>query len=222
MPSDRYIRDYENIKLVLCSTNDTATVSEPVVLNVHFVPTSAMVDIAVDNTVLNQEQLQKNGGIIATIRNLDQQDEGLAGLRVRFRKKGTTSWTLSKEWSVDKVKEELSKSPNKQISTAVAFPEDGLYELQAQTFGKYGNQEVTYETEKIEVLQDTHGAKLLGMVSPEDGLLTWLNRNNMHLRFNEELNGIALSKSNNFRIEGGMNNVVADKGRPYPDVADCR
>ena len=219
MQSDRYIRDYENIKLVLCSTNDTATVSDPVVLNAHFMPTSAMIDITVDNTVLNQELLQKNGGIITTMRNLDQQDEGLAGLRVRFRKKGTSSWTLAKEWSVDKVKEELSKSPNKQISTAVAFPEDGLYELQAQTFGKYGNQEVTYETEKIEVLQDTHGVKLLGMVSPEDGLLTWLNRNNMHLRFNEELNGIALSKSNNFRIEGGMNNVVADKGRPYPDVA---
>lgn len=219
MQSDRYIRDYENIKLVLCSTNDTATVSDPVVLNAHFMPTSAMIDIAVDNTVLNQELLQKNGGIITTMRNLDQQDEGLAGLRVRFRKKGTSSWTLAKEWSVDKVKEELSKSPNKQITTAVAFPEDGLYELQAQTFGKYGNSEVTYETEMIEVLQDTHGAKLLGMVSPEDGLLTWLNRNNMHLRFNEELNDIALSKSNNFRIEGGMNNMVADKGRPYPDVA---
>ena len=219
MQSDRYIRDYENIKLVLCSTNDTATVSDPVVLNVHFVPTSALVDIAVNQTVLNQELLQKNGGVIATMRNLDYEDEGLVGLRVRFRKKGIGSWTLAKEWSVDKVKEEMAKSPNKQITTAVAFPEDGLYELQAQTFGKYGNSEVTYETEMIEVLQDTHGAKLLGMVSPEDGLLTWLNRNNMHLRFNEELNDIALSKSNNFRIEGGMNNMVADKGRPYPDVA---
>ena len=57
------------------------------------------------------------------------------------------------------------------------------------------------------------------MISPEDGLLTWLNRNNMHLRLNEALNTIALSKSGNFRIDGGMNNMVADKGRPYPDVA---
>ena len=172
MQSDRYIRDYEGIKLVLCSTNDTATVSDPVVLNAHFIPASALVDMAVNQTVLNQEMKQKNGGVIVTMRNLDYEDESLAGLRVRYRKKGIGSWTLAREWSVDSVKAEMAKSPNKQISTAVAFPEDGLYEVQAQTFGTYGNTEVTYETENVEVLQDTHGPKLLGMVSPEDGQLT--------------------------------------------------
>ena len=218
MQSDRYIRDYEGIKLVLCSTNDTATVSDPVVLNAHFIPASALVDMAVNQTVLNQEMKQKNGGVIVTMRNLDYEDESLAGLRVRYRKKGIGSWTLAREWSVDSVKAEMAKSPNKQISTAVAFPEDGLYEVQAQTFGTYGNTEVTYETENVEVLQDTHGPKLLGMVSPEDGQLTYVNRNNMHLRFNEVLNAEGLSQSANFRIEGGMNNVVYGNGQ-YPDVA---
>ena len=219
MQSDRAIRDYENIQLVLTSTNDTTTLSDPVVLSAHFVPASALVDMVVDNTVLNEELLQKNNGVIVSLRNLDPQDEGLAGLRVRYRRKGTSSWTLAKEWSVDEVKEKLSESPNKQITTAVAFPEDGLYELHAQTFGMYGNEEVTYETDNVEVTQDTRGPKMLGMVSPENGQLNWLNRNNMHIRFNEELNSVGLSKSDNFRIEGGMNNMVADKGRSYPDVA---
>ena len=217
--SDRAVRDYENIQLRLCSTSDAKTVSDPVVLNVHFIPTSAMVDISVDNTLLNQESYQQNHGVIVTLRNLDRQDEGLAGVRVRYRKKGTDAWTLAKEWRVNATGSEIPLPNTPIITTAVEFTEDGLYELQAQTFGMYGSEEVTYETEKVEVLQDTRGAKVLGMISPEDGLLTWLNRNNMHLRLNEALNTIALSKSGNFRIDGGMNNMVADKGRPYPDVA---
>ena len=105
------------------------------------------------------------------------------------------------------------------ITQKVKFDADGIYELQAQTFGKYGNAEVTFQSNTIEIIQDTHGPKILGMVSPENGQLTYITRNNMHLRFNEELNGNALSKSANFRIEGGLNNVVLDEGRPYPDVA---
>ncbi|MBQ8066386.1 MAG: LamG domain-containing protein [Prevotella sp.] len=218
MQSDRAIRDYENIRLVLTSTTDTTTVSAPAVLSAHFVPASGLVDIAVDHTVLNQELYQKNGGVIVTLRNLDRQDEGLAGVRVRYRKKGTDSWTLAREWYVNPEASQTLLPNTPIITTAVEFPEDGLYELQAQTFGMYGTEEVTYETEKIEVMQDTHGPKLLGMVSPEDGQLTYMNRNNMHLRFNEALNADGLSKSANFRIEGGMNNVVYGDGQ-YPDVA---
>lgn len=91
----------------------------------------------------------------------------------------------------------------------------------AQSFGKYGGdngEDVTFESEIIDITQDTHGPKILGMVSPENGQLTYVNRNNMHLRFNENLNVNALSRSGNFRIEGGMNNVVFGEGA-YPDVA---
>ncbi len=104
-----------------------------------------------------------------------------------------------------------------RFTQQVLFTDDGLYELQAQSFGKYGTQDVTYESDIIEITQDTHGPKLLGMVSPESGLLTYLNRNDMHIRFNEQLNANALSKSDNIVIDGGMNNVVS--GGPYPDVA---
>ncbi len=215
---NRSIIDYEDIELVLKSVNDTATVSTPVKLRVHFVPSSTLVDMAVDHTVLNQELFKKNQGIIVTLKNLDRQDEGLAGLRVRYRRKGIDSWTLAREWRVKAEGDETPLPDTQTITTAVKFPEDGLYELQAQTFGMYGTQEVTYETEIVEVTQDTHGPKILGMVSPENGQLTYVNRNNMHLRFNEVLNGNSLSKSDNFRIEGGMNNVVFGES-PYPDVA---
>ena len=217
--SARNIIDYEDITLVLRSQKDSATVSNPVKLSVYFKPTSAMVDMTVDHTVLNKELWQKNNGVIVTMENLDRRDEGLAGMRVRYRKKGTDAWHEAKLWKVKPGSGETELPNTPVISTAVSFLEDGIYELQAQTFGMFGNQEVTYETDIVEVTQDTRGPKLLGMVSPEDGLLTWLNRNNMHLRMNETLNSNALSQSANFILEGGMNNMVTDKGRPYPDVA---
>lgn len=219
--SERSVTDYDDIILVLCSEKDATVLSDEVALRVHFVPSSAHVDLSVDHTVLNQEFIKENGGIIAKMYNLDRQDEGLQGLRLRYRRKGTDTWSLIKQWTTIESMLTLGYEPmpdGSQITEPVTFLDDGLYELQAQTFGKYGNDDVTYESNIIEITQDTHGPKILGMVSPEDGMLTYTNRNNMHVRFNEVLNGNALSKSDNFRIEGGMNNVVNGDGA-YPDVA---
>ena len=226
--SDQSIIDYDDIVLVLRSQNDMTVSSEPVKLHVHFVPSSSPVDLSVDHTILNNAYLAEHNGITATMYNLSRQDNNLQGLRLRYRRKGTDKWTLlgQKQWTTIKnlIGDDYEAMPaGNQITRQVTFDDDGIYELQAQTFGLYGDEnsseEVTYESNIVEVIQDTHGPKLLGMPSPEDGMLTMMNLNNMHVRFNEQMNTNALSKSANFRIEGGMNNVVADEGRPYPDVA---
>ena len=222
--SDRSIIDYEDIELVLKSQEDLTAVSDPVKLRVHFVPSSSPVDLSVDHTVLNEDYFLKNNGITAKMFNLNRQDAGLQGLRLRYRRKGTDTWTLygDKQWTtLEKLigDDYIAMPDSSYITRKVTFPADGVYELQAQTFGLYGAEEVTYESNIVEVIQDTHGPKLLGMVSPEDGNLTIANFNNMHLRFNESFNGNALSHSGNFRIEGGLNNVVANKKSAYPDVA---
>ena len=218
--SDRSIIDYKDIILQLKSEKDQSIESDPVKLRVHFVPSSALVDLSVNHTVLNKADKDLYGGITATMSNLDRQDEGLMGIRLRYRRKGTDSWTAHKQWSDLAELQAQGYEPipeGSQFAEKVVFLDDGLYELQAQTFGKYGADDVTYESNIIEITQDTHGPKILGMVSPENGQLTYITRNNMHLRFNEVLNGNALTKSGNFRIEGGMNNVVT--GGAYADVA---
>ena len=171
--------------------------------------------------MLNNADKMEYGGVTATMSNLNRQDGGLEGLRLRYRRKGVDTWNVHKQWSDNTELWPMGYEPMPEGSTfkqQVVFLEDGTYELQAQTFGKYGNDEVTYESNIIEIIQDTHGPQILGMVSHEDGTLTYADRNNMHLRFNETLNGNTLSKSANFRIEGGMNNVVFGESK-YPDVA---
>ena len=216
--SDRSVTNYDDIVIQLKSEKDASVASEEVKLRVHFVPASSHIDLAIDHTIINQGN--NSTGATAKLFNLNRQDEGLRGVRLRYRRKGTDSWTLIKQWTSIESLLPLGYEPlpdGSQFTEQVKFLEDGIYELQAQTFGKYGRVDVTYESEIIEITQDTHGPKILGMVSPEDGQLNFLNRNNMHLRFNEILNGNALSKSKNFLIEGGMNNVVSEG--VYPDVA---
>lgn len=221
MQSDRSVIDYEDIVLLLKSEKDPTIESDPVNLRVHFVPSSSPVSLAVDHTVVNKAYIDEGGGITASMTGLNRQDQGLQGLRLRYRRKGTDSWTLINQWTTiaKLVGDDYAAMPDtSHVVQKVKFPADGTYELQAQTFGMYGKDEVTYQSNIIEIIQDTHGPKMLGMVSPADGKLTIMNTNNMHIRFNEVLNGNALSKSDNFRIEGGMNNVVYGKGA-YPDVA---
>ncbi len=217
---NRSITDYKDIKLVLRSEKDVSVCSDPVTLRVQFVPASAHIDLAVDHTVLNEKDKELYKGVTATMYNIDRKDVGLRGVRLRYRRKGTDSWNVIKQWSQKEEDFAMGFEPmpeGSQFPYQVLFTDDGLYELQAQTFGKYGNLDVTYESNIIEITQDTHGPKLLGMVSPENGLLTYLNRNDMHIRFNEVLNANALSKSDNFVIDGSLNNVVF--GGTYPDVA---
>ena len=218
---DKSIIDYKDIKLILRSEKDRSIFSEEVSLRVQFVPASAHVDLSVDHTVLNQTAKREHGGIVAKMYNLDRQDAGLQGIRLRYRRKGTDTWNLVKQWTTieELLPQNYEAMPDgSELKDSVIFTEDGVYELQAQTFGKYGQDDVTYESEIIEITQDTHGPKVLGMPSPENGQLTYTNRNDMHIRFNEVLNSNALSKSDNFRIEGDMNNVVFGES-PYPDVA---
>lgn len=219
--SDRSVYKFEDLQLVLRSEKDDDMTSDTIHLKVEFVPASALIDMSVAHTVLNYDDLKQYGGFQVRFTNLDRQDQELAGVRLQSRRKGTDSWSEMHKWVVDPAKlgqgDELLPATDDNFTYAVSFPNDGIYELRGQTYGMFGNQEVTYETPIIELIQDTRGPKLLGMASHDGNTLTYADRNDMHVRFNEVLNANAISESDNFRIEGGLNNVAAKS--QYHDVA---
>lgn len=219
--SDRSITEFKDLKLVLRSEKDESTCSDTLHLSIEFVPASAIIEMSVAHTVLNMEDLRKYKGFQVTLTNFDRQDNNLEGVRVQYRRKGFDSWNLAHQWKVNEADLEqgdsLIRPTDKSLECSVAFPSDGIYELRGQTWGKYGKMDVTYETPIIEVTQDTRGPKVLGMPSHDNGTLTYSTRGNMWVRFNEHLNANALSKSDNFTIEGFLNNVAVKK--QYTDVA---
>ena len=222
--SDRTINDYENLRLEFKSAKDTSTVSEPVFISVHFIPASTPVEMSVSHTTVNSYDYAEHKGLVVTLANLDRTDSGLKGVRVRYRRKGYSSWTIAKAWQMVKSGETpeqgLDPLPSTDpFTTVVAFPEDGVFELQAQTFGMYGPQELTFETPAIEITQDIKGPKMLGSTSPV-GTVNFVNRNDIHVNFNEAINVNALSQSDNFTITGDLNNTAFSGDKTTnPDVA---
>ena len=98
------------------------------------------------------------------------------------------------------------------------FPEDGIYELRAQTFGLYGTKELTFETPSVDITQDIRGPKILGSSTPQ-GTATYLDRNNISVRFNEPIYDVALSQSDNFTITGDLcNTATSGVKTTNPDV----
>ena len=221
---NRSINDYENLKLVFKSPKDSATVSQPVLISVHFIPASTPIDMAVSHTTVNSQDYAEHRGLVVTLTNLDRTDVGLKGVRVRYRRKGSSMWTIAKAWqkvkSGETPEQGLEPLPaTEQFTTVVAFPEDGLFELQAQTYGLYGNQELTFETPAIEITQDIKGPKILGSTSPI-GTVNFMNRNDIHVNFNEDINVNALSQTDNFTITGDLNNTFFNGDKTTnPDVA---
>lgn len=221
---DRTINDYENLKLVFKSGKDTSTVSQPALISVHFIPASTPVEMSVSHTTVNSYDYAEHKGLVVTLSKLDRTDAGLKGVRVRYRRKGYSSWTIAKAWQMVKSGETpeqgLDPLPSTNpFTTVVAFPEDGVFELQAQTFGMYGPQELTFETPAIEITQDIKGPKVLGSTSPI-GTVNFINRNDIHVNFNEAINVNALSQSDNFTITGDLNNTAFSGDKTTnPDVA---
>ena len=221
---DRTINDYENLTLVFKSGKDTSTVSQPALISVHFIPASTPVEMSVSHTTVNSYDYAEHKGLVVTLANLDRKDSGLKGVRVRYRRKGYSSWTIAKAWQMVKSGETpeqgLDPLPSTDpFTTVVAFPEDGVFELQAQTYGMYGAQELTFETAIVEITQDIKGPKVLGSTSPI-GTVNFINRNDIHVNFNEAINVNALSQSDNFTITGDLNNTAFSGDKTTnPDVA---
>ena len=222
--SDRSINKYKDLKLVFKSAKDTATVSLPAFISVEFIPASAPIEMAVSHTTVNSQDYAEHKGLVVTLTNLDRTDAGLKGVRVRYRRKGSSMWTIAKAWQKVKSGETPQEGtvplPDTDLfTTVVAFPEDGIFELQAQTFGLYGTQELTFETPALEITQDIKGPKVLGSTSPI-GTVSFINRNDIHVNFNEDINVNALSQSDNFTITGDLNNTYFSGDKTTnPDVA---
>ena len=217
---DLSVADYE-YKLRLQSSADTSRVySEWKTLTAHFVPTSAPVNIESDLAVINSQ----TDSATITLRNLNRNFQGLKGVRLQYRRQGTDTWTLAQTWINEAYRDEYptalpfpaTGNPTKRIR----FTDDGTYELRAQTFSLFGNEDVVKESDIITLIQDVNKPQALS-VSSIPKYLSLLNRNEVHLTFNETIRKTAISQAANVRIVESTAPDGSTPANPYVlDEAD--
>lgn len=209
-----------NVVLRLISTNDPLNIySEWRTITASFIPSAAAVTLSTDHNILNKTMAD---GLKVTLSDLDRNFQGLKGVRLQYRRQGNNNWTLVKEWVMEKYKD---KYPTAELLPATGnivhnmrFDSDGTYELRAQTFALYGEEDVTRESDIKTIIQDTDGPKLLGHVNGV--YITVENVDDMYLTFNQDINIAALSKEENINITGYQNNTsVKSDQAGVPSVA---
>ena len=217
--TDASVTKYDLV-LRLTSTNDPLNIySDWRTLTASFVPSAAAVTLTTDLNIINSTTTD---GMNVTLSDLNRNFQGLKGVRLQYRRQGNNSWTLEKEWVMEKYKE---KYPNAELLPATGnivhnmhFDSDGTYELRAQTFALYGEEDVTRDSDIKTIIQDTDGPKLLGTVNGADVRIG--NADDMYLTFNQDINTAALSKEENINVTGYQNNTSVKSAQAgVPDVA---
>ena len=215
---DPSITKYD-LKFRLASTNDPLNIySDWRTISASFIPSAAAIALSVDHNILNS----MTNSLKVTLSDLNRNFQGLKGVRLQYRRQGSNNWTLAKEWVLEKYKE---KYPNAELLPATGnivydmqFESDGTYELRAQTFALYGEEDVTRESDIKTIIRDTDGPKLLGVVNGTEVLTD--NVDGMYLTFNQDINTAALSKEENINVVGYQNNAsVKSTQAGVPSVA---
>lgn len=196
---DQSVTDYSYM-IRLQSAGDTSRVfSDWRTLTAHFVPRSSRVDLESELAVINA----KTDSTTLTLRNLDRNFRGLKGVRLQYRRRGTETWTPAEEWVMEAYKQDYPTAkvlpPSGSVTKRMKFGIDGTYELRAQTFSLFGNGDVTYESDTVTVVQDCQKPRTLG-TDGMPGILSLLNRKDVHVTFDEAINTSAISQAANIRI----------------------
>ena len=218
--SDTSILDYENVELGLISNCEFNKVYDRAHFSIHFTQAAPNATIAVNKTVINASDVEKNheGYLTVTAKDYDRTFNGFKSVRVKYRFIGDNTWITAHEFfnGMDMVPDgklqdgqSLLDEDKSSVSHSFALPQiDGHYMVCIETTSLYKDSEVTWQSEEIEIVKDTHGPMLLGQTYPNTGILT--PTDDIHIKFNEPIRANYLTKEKNFLLIGDLNESPID------------
>jgi hypothetical protein len=214
------VMDYENITVALTSTcqNDPGApygaIASTVQLSAHFVPSCSKVNLAVDNTVVNQET---NGQLTLTVNGYNVNSQTLKNIQIQYKKPADLRWTTIKGYyngAENKLFdnwEDLNGVESKQFVLKMehAVYADGLYQFRAiSECTPVNNQPVFFEGEVIEVVKDMQGPMLIAMPSPKDGVYDVGDQ--ISVVFNEDIQSAKIQENTNITVHAMLNEYKVD------------
>ena len=218
--SDTSILDYENVELGLVSDCEFNKVYDRAHFTIRFSQAAPEATILVNKTVVNSYDVNQAPGsyLTVTAKDYDRTFDGFKSIRVKYRFIGDNSWITAHEFfnGMDMVPDgklqdgqSLLPTDKSSVSHSFALPKiDGHYMVCIETTSRYKNSEVTWQSEEIEVMKDTHGPMLLGQTYPNTGVLT--PTDDIHIKFNETIRANYITKEKNFIIVGDLNESPID------------
>ncbi len=218
--SDTSVLDYKDVGLALYSPCLFNSMYDSADFSIQFTQSAPSATVLVDKTVVNAYDVSQapDQYLTVTAKDYDRTFKGFKSLRVKYRFIGDNSWITAHEFfnGIGMVPEgglqdgqSLLPDDKSSVSHSFALPLiDGHYMVCVETTCQLDKSEVTWQSEEIEVVKDTHGPKLLGQAYPNTGLLT--PGDDIHIKFNEPIRGNYLTKAKNFSLVGDLNESPID------------
>ena len=228
--TDQSVLDYEDVTLWFESQYQPFTIYDECKLNVHFVPSSSPISLAIKEPVLNNDR--EDGILDMKLSGFNRQFKKLKNVGVQYRFQGNTQWTDLFTWWVnptdtigrDTVSNALLPESGDLLYAAkmksnLSFPE-GDYEFRAFTTTPYGTENVCVYSDVITVIKDMSSPRSLYTPAPANGILSYGDQ--LAIEFNEDIvpgyvgdaNVIVTAKLNNSEV----NHDVAYQIIPFLDM----
>ena len=228
--TDQSVLDYEGITIWFESMYQPFTIYDECTLNVHFVPSSSPVELAIKEPVLNNDR--EDGILDMKLSGFNRQFKNLKNVGVQYRFQGNTQWTDLFTWWVnptdtigrDTVSNALLPESGDLLYAAkmknnLSFPE-GDYQFRAFTTTPYGTENVCVYSDVITVIKDMSSPRSLYTPAPANGILSYGDQ--LAIEFNEDIvpgyvgddNVIVTAKLNSRQV----NHDVAYQIIPFLDM----
>ncbi len=193
--TDQSVLDYEGVVLWFESSYQPAKIYDECKLNVHFVPSSSPVELAIDEPVVNSNT--PGGELQMRLKGFNRQFKNLRNVGVQYRFQGSTQWTDLHTWWVnpndtigrDSLSHKLLPKTGDlrlalDMTSNLAYPE-GNYEFRAFTTTPYGTEQVHVYSDVAAVIKDRTLPINLYTPAPTNGILGYGDQ--MAIEFNEDI-----------------------------------
>jgi len=193
--TDQSVLDYEGVVLWFESSYQPAKIYDECKLNVHFVPSSSPVELAIDEPVVNSNT--PGGELQMRLKGFNRQFKNLRNVGVQYRFQGSTQWTDLHTWWVnpndtigrDSLSHKLLPKTGDlrlalDMTSNLAYPE-GNYEFRAFTTTPYGTEQVHVYSDVAAVIKDRKRPINLYTPAPANGILGYGDQ--LAIEFNEDI-----------------------------------
>lgn len=205
------IYDYKDLQLRMSSTCDS-NIEEILKLSAYFQQTSSDVSLKSAESAIN---LETGTSMHLTISNYDKNARGMKSVRLQVQQQGNPQWLTVKEWVVSE--KEAAADKNKgllpdegtfnyvfSMANNDTYP-DGQWNIRTITVSNFGGEEVTKSSEVISFYKDMARPQVISNPNPSNGVLT--ADSEISLTFNEDIRSGAMSKADNFSVQGELNDA---------------